>query len=104
MNLDLNRVENPAEYQLNYQYKKQLSEDYQADLAEGGFETINFGETWKDRALDHAFTNRFKSIQRYESADIHYSDHKIILVDLLVHIPKKEPRNYIVKRYEKNSS
>ena len=37
MNLDLERFEDPK------YYKKQLAEQYQTALGEGGFDTINFG-------------------------------------------------------------
>ena len=46
MNLDLNRFEEPS------CYLKTISDQYQIDLGEGGFEIINFGNTWKDRAID----------------------------------------------------
>ena len=61
-NLDLEKFEDP-----NY-YKKALAEEYQEDLAEGGFETINFGLTWRDKtAIDHCFINRPELMKNNDS-------------------------------------
>ena len=75
-NLDLNRFEDPT------YYKKELAEQYQTDLGEGGFETIHFGPTWKDRAIDHCFINKPEAIKKHEKMHIHFSDHKLIWVEL----------------------
>ena len=43
MNLDVERFED-HDY-----YLKPISDQYQLDLGEGGFDIINFGLTWKNR-------------------------------------------------------
>ena len=59
INLDLNRFEEPT------YYLKTISDQYQIDLGEGGFEIINFGDTWKDRAIDHTFCNKPEVVIRH---------------------------------------
>ena len=72
-------------------YKKALAEQYQEDLAEGGFDTIHFGLTWRDKtAIDHCFTNRPDLINDYGTVNTyHYSDHKLIYVQLLTSAEKR---------------
>ena len=82
-------------------YKKELAEQYQADLGEGGFETFNFGPTWKENAIDHCFTNKPEAIQKYEKQHQHYSDHKLIYVDLIAKITRKTQEKIIARDMRK---
>ena len=97
LNLDLERFEDPT------YYKKVMAEEYKSDLGEGGFDTINFGLTWRDRtAIDHCFINRPDLISDYGSVDTyHYSDHKLIYVELITSAVKRHSES-IWARHEKN--
>ena len=91
----MSRFEDPS------YYKKELAEQYQEDLGEGGFETINFGDTWKDRAIDHCFSNKPEAIKNYEKQHCHFSDHKLIYVELLAQAHRSNGDKIIIRDMRK---
>ena len=95
MNLDLARFEDST------YYKKQLAEQYQASLGEGGFETIDFGHTWKNRSIDHAFVNKPGAIKNHGKIKIHYSDHMLIYVDTVINFSRKTEETIISRDMRK---
>ena len=74
-------------------------------VGELGLETINFGitcyRTHKDNlvklAVDHAFTNKPKSIHSYYKSPIDYSDHSMICVEMSMNISKFHKSSKIVR-------
>ena len=86
-NLDIERFDDP-----DY-YLKVVSDQYQLDLGEGGFEIINFGITFEKNmsSIDHGFCNKPEAIQRYGKLPIDegYSDHSLIYVEIEAQIKKR---------------
>ena len=71
---------------------KTISDQYQLDLGEGGFDLINFGNTWKDNAIDHAFCNKPEAVIKHGKIEINYlySDHHLIHVELVAQVKKRQ--------------
>ena len=91
MNLDVERFEDP-----DY-YLKPISDQYQLDLGEGGFDIINFGLTWKSRtAVDHCFINKPEAMKKHGQIPIDsiYSDHSLIYVELEAQIKKRKLESF----------
>lgn len=91
MNLDVERFEDP-----DY-YLKIISDQYQLDLGEGGFDILNFGLTWKDRtAVDHCFINKPEAIKKYGKIQIdpNYSDHCLIYVEIEAQVKRRQQEKF----------
>ena len=72
-------------------YLKIVSDQYQLDLGEGGFDIINFGHTWQDKAIDHGFINKPEAVIKHGKLPINYlySDHCLIYVELEASVKKR---------------
>ena len=70
-------------------------------MGEGGFETIDFGHTWKDRNIGHAFLNRPEAIKNHGTVDIHYSDHKLIFIEIMANASRKSHETIISRDLRK---
>ena len=80
-----------------------MAEEYKSDLGEGGFDTINFGLTWRERtAIDHCFINKPEAIENYGTVNtLHYSDHKMIYIEMLTNTARKKQESVIVRDMRK---